>query len=70
MSAYFSLNYTGSYTSLQNFFDSQGWKYEMKQVATNKALLKTSDEYSEEMRFFVNSESDTFNVKYDNVKDL
>ena len=67
MSSYFSLNFTGSYSLLQNFFDSKGWKCEMKQVAPNKALIKTSDENAEEMRFFANTEDSTYNVKYENV---
>ncbi len=69
MSLYFSLNFTGSYSSLQNFFHSKGWQCEMKQVAPNKALVKTSDdEYREEMRFFVSTQDSTYNVKYENVK--
>ncbi len=66
MSSYFSLNFTGSYSSLQKFFDNQGWIYEIKQVAPNKALVKTSEESGEELTFFQNSEND-FNIKYENV---
>jgi hypothetical protein len=67
MSSYFSLNFTGSFTSLQKLFDSREWKYEIKQISNNKAFLKTSDEISEEIKYFANTTNETYNVKYENV---
>jgi hypothetical protein len=67
MSSFFSLNFTGSFDSLQNFFDGQRWNFEIKQISNSKAILKTSNENTEELRFFVNTDNDTYNVKYHNV---
>ena len=66
MSLYFSIDYTGQYKSLQNFFTNQGWKFEMKNISSNRVLLKTTDECAEEIKYFANSQNEE-GVKYNNV---
>ena len=67
MSSYYSLNFTGSFESLQNFLTNQGWRYEIKKISNNKAILKISDDNAEELKFFSNTDNETYNVKYENV---
>ncbi len=67
MSSYYSLDYTGSFESLQNFFTSQGWRYEIKHISNNKSILKTYDDNAKELRFFSNTDNETYNIKYENV---
>jgi hypothetical protein len=56
MSAFFSIEFLGSYNNLQEFMNNKEWKYEMKKVANNKAFIKVAEDLVEELQFFNNSE--------------
>ena len=52
MSTFISLEYTGSYSNLMSFFDSKGFKFDVKPVSPNKILIKLSEEQADELKFF------------------
>ena len=56
MSSYFSIEFIGSYSNLQEFIKNKDWTYDIKKVSNNKAFIKLPENLSEELLFFDNSD--------------
>ena len=58
MSTFISLEFTGSYSNLMSFFDSKGFKFDVKPVSPNKILIKLPADMVEDLTFFTGNPLD------------
>ena len=68
---FYSIDYLGTYSNIQNFLSPRGWNYEVKNVGGNKLLLKISEESVEELFYCVDMTFDDSNTgKITGMKDI
>jgi hypothetical protein len=50
-SKYFSVEFTGAYQGIVNYFNTKDWNYEIKNVGGSKLFLKVSEDLAEEVKY-------------------